>query len=144
MDGENVALFSRMLTEEVMPQVERAYNVAKGRENHAIAVFSMGGLESVSIGLQHPELFAWVIGMSSALGTSGYDTRFPVDPAKARLRLLWIGCGTDDHLITANRNFSAWAKAKGLPIDTVETPGALTFVVWRQNLLDFVPLFFRS
>jgi enterochelin esterase family protein len=143
MDGQNVDLFARMLTEEVIPQVDRTYNVARGRENRAIAGLSMGGLESVSIGLQHPDLFAWVIGMSSALGTQGYDTRFPVDPAKAKLHLLWIGCGTDDHLITANRAFSTWAKQKGLPVTEVEIPGAHTFVVWRQNLLDFAPLLFR-
>ena len=143
MDGDNVALFSRMLTEEIIPQVERTYNVAKGRDNRAIAGLSMGGLESVSIGLQHPELFAWVGGMSSALGTSGYDTRFPVDAARAKLRLLWIGCGTDDHLITGNRNFVTWAKQKGLPVTAVETPGAHTFVVWRQDLLDLGPLLFR-
>ncbi len=143
MDGQNVSLFSRMLTEEVIPQVERTYDVAQGRENRAIAGLSMGGLESVSIGLAHPELFAYVVGMSSALGTAGYDTRFPVDPAKAKLRLLWIGCGTDDHLITANRMFVAWAKTKGLPVDAVETPGAHTFVVWRRDLLDVAPLLFR-
>ena len=143
MDGANVDLFSRMLVEEVMPQVERGYNVVKGRQGRAIAGLSMGGLESVSIGLQHPELFAWVGGMSSALGVGGYDVRFGDGMGKAKLRLLWVACGTEDRLITANRAFVSWAKGKGLPVTAAETPGAHTFVVWREDLLEFAPLLFR-
>jgi enterochelin esterase family protein len=67
-----------------------------------------------------------------------------LDAKKADLRLLWIACGTDDRLITSSRAFAAWAKQKGLPVTAIETPGAHTFIVWRANLLAFVPLLFRN
>ena len=145
INDRNITLFGKTLTDEIIPSVEREYNVAKGRENRAIAGLSMGGQESTTLGLTHPELFAWVGGMSSAVPRSDYDTHFPgLDAKKANLRLLWIACGADDRLITSNRAFVAWAKQKGLPVTAVETPGAHTFVVWRDDLLAFAPLLFRT
>jgi enterochelin esterase-like enzyme len=145
MGPGNLDLFDETLLKEVLPAVESEYNVAKGRENRAVAGLSMGGMESVSLGLKHPDVFASVGGMSAALPRSDYDTHFAgVDAKKANLRLLWIACGTDDRLITPNRAFVAWAREKGLPVSAVETPGAHTFVVWRENLLTLAPLLFRK
>ena len=142
---QNVPLFIQTLTDEVIPAVDRSYNVAKGRENRAIAGLSMGGEESLTAGLTHPDLFAWVGGMSSAVPRSDLDTRFAgLDAKKANLRLLWVSCGTDDRLITPNRAFVAWAKQKGLPVTPVEMPGAHTFIVWRNSLLQLAPLLFRK
>jgi enterochelin esterase family protein len=144
LNDRNITLFGKILTDEIIPSVERLCNVAKGRDNRAIAGLSMGGQESTTIGLTRPELFAWVGGMSSAVPRSDYDTHFPgLDAKKANLRLLWIACGTDDRLITSNRAFATWAKQKGFPVTAVETPGAHTFVVWRDDLLAFAPLLFR-
>jgi enterochelin esterase-like enzyme len=144
LNDRNITLFGKILTDEIIPSVERLYNVAKGRDNRAIAGLSMGGQESTTIGLTRPELFAWVGGMSSAVPRSDYDTHFPgLDAKKANLRLLWIACGTDDRLITSNRAFATWAKQKCFPVTAVETPGAHTFVVWRDDLLAFAPLLFR-
>ena len=145
MGVDNIRLFDETLAREIMPAVEREYNVAKGRENRAIVGLSMGGTESLSLALNHSELFAWVGSMSGAVPRGDYETHFrDVEAAKGNLRLLWIACGTDDRLIAPNRAFVAWAKSKGLPVTAVETPGAHTFLVWRQNLLTVAPLLFRK
>ena len=145
--AENLTLFTQAFETEVMPAVEREYNIAKGRENHAIAGLSMGGLEATTIGLNHTDQFAWVAGMSSALIGASFDERIPNMTSeaakKADLRLLWVACGVSDGLITPNRAFVAWAKTKGLPVTAVETPGRHTFVVWRDNLVHLVPLLFQ-
>ena len=65
----NLDLFSDALLNEVMPQVEAGYFVSHKREDRAIAGLSMGGLEALTIGLTHPDRFAWVAGMSSASTT---------------------------------------------------------------------------
>jgi enterochelin esterase family protein len=145
----NTASFTSMLAGEIMPAVEREYNTAAGRDNRAIAGLSMGGLESLSIGLTHTSDFAWIGGMSSAIHNADFNVDFDqaaggLTPAKANLRLLWVACGTGDRLITPNRAFVAWAKTKGLPITAVETPGAHTWLVWRDNLLHFAPLLFKG
>jgi enterochelin esterase-like enzyme len=141
---ENVALFSQMLLTEIIPSVEREYDVATGRDNHAITGLSMGGLESLTIGLKHSDQFAWVGGMSSALFHEGFDEHLPnLDAKKANLRLLWVACGKTDRLITPNRNFIVWAKHKGFEVNAVETPGAHTWLTWRDNLVTLAPLLFR-
>jgi enterochelin esterase family protein len=142
----NVQLFARTLIEEIIPAVERDYNVAKGRANRAIAGLSMGGQESLTAGLAHPELFAWVGAMSAGLPRNAdFDALFPaVNANQDHLSLLWIACGTEDSLITPNRALVAWARQKGLPVMPIETPGAHTFVVWRENLLALAPLLFRK
>ena len=145
---DNVYLYSQMLTGEVMPAVEGEYNVAKDGAHRAIAGLSMGGLEALSLGLTQPNTFNYVVGMSSALHGEKFDQHFPSMAAgyaasHANFKLLWVGCGTDDGLIKANRNFVAWARGKGLPVTAVETPGQHTWLVWRQNLIAVAPLLFR-
>ena len=112
----------------------------------------MGGLESLSTGLNNTQTFAWVVGMSSALvgvESKGDFTQFvpalatPEAIKKADLRLLWVACGTEDRLIVPNRAFIAWAKTKDLNPVAVETPGLHTWEVWRDNLLHVAPLLFR-
>jgi enterochelin esterase family protein len=142
----NIQLFIRTVIEEIIPAVERDYNVAKGRANRAVAGLSMGGQESLALGLTHPELFAWVGSMSAGLPRSAnFDALFPgVNSSQSPLSLLWIACGTDDSLITPNRALVAWARQKNLSPVPVETPGGHVFPVWRDNLLALAPLLFRK
>jgi enterochelin esterase-like enzyme len=143
--NENTSLDSEALLTEVAPAVEHEYNVAAGRDNRAIIGLSMGGLESLTIGLNHTDLFAYVGGMSSAIHQRHFDEAIPnLDAKKANLRLLWVACGTEDDLITPNREFVQWAKQKGLTVTAVETPGAHVWPVWRNDLLAFAPLLFRG
>ena len=145
---ENVSLFGQMLTSEIIPAVEGEYNAARDAGHRAIAGLSMGGLESLSIGLTQPETFKYVAGMSSAVHGGHFDQQFPSMAAgyaasHANLKLLWVACGTEDGLIAANRSFVAWAKGKGIPIVAAETPGGHTWLVWRGNLMAVAPLLFR-
>jgi enterochelin esterase-like enzyme len=144
----NVDLFSQGLFTEIMPAVEHTYNVAPGRENHAIAGLSMGGLESLTIGLAHPETFAYVAGMSSAVFGEHFAAAFPSfntpDIAKKDdLRLLWVACGAADQLFKPNRDFIALALSKGFDVTAVETTGAHTWLTWRDNLVHVAPLLFQ-
>ena len=140
----NVALFSQALLTEILPQVESAYYASKDRNDRAITGLSMGGLESLTIGLTHPEQFGWVGGFSSAMGHREKDELAALSGKSARLRLLWISCGTQDDLITPNRRFIAWLKSKDVPVTAIEAPGMHTWMVWRDNLAHFAPLLFQG
>jgi enterochelin esterase-like enzyme len=140
----NVALFSQALLTEMLPQVESAYHASKDRNDRAITGLSMGGLESLTIGLTHPEQFGWVGGFSSAMGHREKDELAALSGKSARLRLLWVACGTQDDLITPNRRFIAWLKSKDVPVTAIETPGMHTWMVWRDNLAHFAPLLFQK
>jgi enterochelin esterase-like enzyme len=140
----NAALFDQSVETEVMPAVDADYNVAKGRENHGVAGLSMGGLETIELGLTHPDQFAYVAAFSAAMQNEAFDTHFP-DPngAAAKFKLLWVSVGVSDHLLQPNRDFVAWAKAKGYTVDAVETPGSHQWPVWRENLVAVLPMLFR-
>jgi len=141
----NFVKFREALLTEVMPRIESEYRVTKDRNARAIAGLSMGGSESLLNGLNNLDKFAWIGAFSSGGIPDDFQTDFPALDAKAnqQLRLLWIACGTDDHLITLNRNVREWLKSKGVQHTDIETPGAHTWMVWRRNLAEFAGLLFR-
>jgi enterochelin esterase family protein len=143
---ENFSKFQQALLDEVLPQVERTYKVDSNRNARAIAGLSMGGAESLLTGLNHLDQFSWV-GAFSAGGLGGdFGTAFPqlTSAANDQLHTLWIACGTEDRLITANRNLIGWLQGKGIKLTQIETPGMHTWMVWRRDLIEFAPLLFQS
>jgi enterochelin esterase family protein len=141
----NTNLFAQALLTEVLPRVEAEYNVSKDRNDRAITGLSMGGLESLQIGLTHTGQFAWVGGFSSAIHNLDFTKELTaLDPKAANLRLLWIACGTEDSLLNPNRKLIAFLKTKDMPVTQIETPGFHTWMVWRDNLIHFIPLLFQQ
>jgi enterochelin esterase family protein len=66
MGAAMIPTFAKSLVEEVLPQVEKAYHVAKDRNQRAIAGLSMGGAESLYIGLNYLDHFAYIGSFSGA------------------------------------------------------------------------------
>jgi enterochelin esterase-like enzyme len=142
----NFTGFRDALLTEIIPAVESEYRVTKDRNARAIAGLSMGGSESLRTGLNNLDKFAWIGAFSAGGMPDDFDKDFPGLDAKAnqQLRLLWIACGTEDHLITVNRNLREWLKTKGVAHIDIETPGMHTWMVWRRNLAEFAGLLFKN
>ena len=111
----------------------------------ALAGLSMGGAQSLLIGLNNLDEFAWVGSFSSGGLRENFAQQFPGfdASANARLRLLWVACGTDDGLLGINRDLNKWLSAQEITHTVIETPGNHTWMVWRRNLAAFAPLLFR-
>jgi len=141
----NFDRFRDALLQEVIPAVESAYRVSKDRNSRAIAGLSMGGAESLFVGLNALDRFAWVGAFSSGGLDGDFDKFFPGLDSKAnsQLRLLWIACGRDDFLIDMNRKLREWLKSKDVRATELETAGAHSWQVWRRNLAEFAALLFR-
>jgi enterochelin esterase family protein len=141
----NMDKFGEALITEVIPQVEKGYRVKADRDHRALAGLSMGGAESLYVGLNHLDTFAWIGSFSAGGLADNYDIEFPKLDSKANgeLRLLWIACGTEDRLIEPNRKFRQWLASKGVQHTDIETPGMHTWMVWRRNLITFTPLLFQ-
>jgi enterochelin esterase-like enzyme len=140
----NQQKFRETLLQDVIPMVEKLYHVSADRESRAVAGLSMGGGESLDVGLNARDHFAWVGAFSSAVPDDP-DAAFPGLDANTRppLRLLWIACGTEDFLTADNRTFWNWLQARQVPFTKIETAGGHTWPVWRRNLANFAPLLFR-
>ncbi|MBS1800907.1 MAG: esterase [Acidobacteria bacterium] len=140
----NLKLFERALVGEVMPQVERSYNVRRDAAGRAILGASMGGLESLAVGLNRGDLFAWVGGESSALQNLDFTTLLSSfradDPHR---RTIWMVCGKDDELLDSNRQMAKWLQDKGAGVSLEIPDGTHSYIVWREGLVRFASLIFK-
>jgi len=141
----NLAAMQQDLLGEVIPLVERDYRADARAEKRAIVGLSMGGGQSLVIGLGHPEVFKWVGGFSSSAPDRNLDSIFAAvlkDP-EVRPHLLWIGVGRDDSLLKRNEAFHAWLDGKGVAHTWVVSDGAHEWPVWRSYLPQFLELIFH-
>jgi enterochelin esterase family protein len=134
-----------ILLDEVIPEVEKNYRVAADRESRAIAGLSLGGAESLYIGLNALDRFAWVGGFSTVGLVGDFNEAFPGldEGASSRLRLLWISCGRQDPFFRLSEKLRDWLQAKRVRFEWVEMSGTHTWHVWKRNLTEFVPLLFK-
>ncbi len=139
----NVSAFERDLLDDAMPFIAAHYRTRENAADRAIIGLSMGGGQSLNIGLGHPGRFAWVGGMSSSVRERP-ETLNDAAKFNAQLRLLWFACGRDDFLRKANQELDAALKAKGIRHTYVETDGGHAWPVWRRYLAEFAPLVFRG
>ncbi len=71
MDLKNCFAYDRFifdLKKDLMPFIESSYSVAKGRDNTAITGFSMGGRESLFIGIKESDRFGYIGAVCPAPG----------------------------------------------------------------------------
>lgn len=140
----NIERFSDVLLNEIVPQIEHDFPVEKSSNGRAIAGLSMGGAESLYVGLNHPDQFAWIAPMSAAVFDDPASTFPNLDQRQAaKIKLLWIACGKDDDLLKNNRQLKSWLASRNIKFQSVETEGAHTWQVWRRNLVDLATLLFK-
>jgi len=142
-------LFARDLIGDVIPFVESHYRVFADRDHRAIAGLSMGGGESLLIGLNHLDLFSWVAGFSAALRPPEFAATYhaiAADPqaANQKLHLLWIGCGRDDSLMKNAQAFDEFLTQHEIRHTFYQSDGAHTWIVWRRYLNEVAPQLFRA
>ncbi|MHC4519413.1 MAG: esterase [Planctomycetota bacterium] len=138
--------FRDALLAEVIPQVEKAYRVSTDRTARAIAGLSMGGTQSLFIGLNALDRLAWIGAFSSGGLNPNFDEAYPAvdETLNAKLHLLWIACGRQDGLIGVNRKLIEWFEEKKVKPTWAETEGGHSFRVWRRYLADLLPLLFQN
>ena len=146
--ANNDGLFEEYLLKDVMPTVEAHYRVAPGRDNRAIAGLSMGGGQSLKIGLGHLDLFSAVATFSGAV-PGDFETRFAAllkDPkgTNQKLKVLWIGCGQQDSLFPRSKNLSDLLTKYEVKHIFHPTDGVHNYTVWRKYLAEYAPLLFRG
>ncbi len=148
--------FGEDLLGSVLPYAEKNYRVAPTAANRAIAGLSMGGAETIRVGLQHFDKFAWigVFSMGPQPGMNGpfteefeqHNAKFLSNPQQTNkmVKLIWIGVGKDDRTVGQGpKNLAEGLKRHGINSEFHETEGGHTWINWRHYLNDFAPLLFR-
>jgi enterochelin esterase-like enzyme len=143
--------FTKDFLGDVIPMIDSTFRVFTDREHRAIAGLSLGGAQSLAIGLSHPELFSRIAAFSPAIGAANNPATGGVDFQKIlangaqlneQLQLLWIGCGTEDTLFDSTRDFSTSLSKNKVEHVFRVTGGAHTFAVWQRYLNEVAPLLF--
>jgi enterochelin esterase-like enzyme len=143
--------FTQDFLEDVMPMIDTAFRVYGDRDHRAIAGLSLGGAQSLAIGLSHPDLFSRVAAFSPAMGaandpkTGGVDFNSVLaDSARLndQLKLLWISCGTEDTLFDSIQSFAELLSKHKVEHLFRVTGGAHTYAVWQRNLNEVAPMLF--
>ncbi len=137
--------FERELFEDALPLVEATYRVETAAEKRALAGLSMGGAQTLGVGLPHADRFGW-LGCFSGAMPAGDRMQKALDDKEtlnARLKLFWIACGEGDFLLEKNHELIAKLKEKGVNHEWHLTEGNHSWPVWRGYLSEFAPRLFR-
>ncbi len=142
----NYGAFQKDLIEDVIPYVQNRYRVSKDQKDRAIVGLSMGGGQSLTVGLGNPELFGWVGAFSSAVpkGQNLDNLLAKVKESNEKLNLLWVGCGRKDFLFEANQKLIERLKSGNIKHIAHITDGGHEWRLWRRYLNELVPLLFRA
>jgi enterochelin esterase-like enzyme len=136
--------FENDLLKDIIPYVESHYSVYTDREHRALAGLSMGGGQTLNIGLAHIETFAWIGAFSSAPNTKQPPSALLPDPAAAKqLKLLWLGCGNRDGLIRISQGVHQYLKENGVAHVWHVDGNAHDTTEWDNNLYLFSQRIFQ-
>jgi enterochelin esterase-like enzyme len=133
--------FEAELLKDVIPFVESKYPVKADAEHRAVAGLSMGGSQSLNIGLKHADTFAWVGSFSAPVRGRGTPDLIK-DPKQ--LKLLWVSCGDTDSLMDGNKGLHAALEDKKIPHVWHVDSGGHEFRVWKNDLYLLAPMLFKD
>lgn len=142
-------LFEDDLLNDIIPYIESHYPVYTDRNHRALAGLSMGGGQSLNIGLSHIGTFAYIGGFSSAPNTYQFgglsDIKLLPDlqAAKEQLKVLWLACGNKDGLISVSQRVHQYLKEQGVPHVWHVDENAHDDTEWANNLYLFAQHIFK-
>jgi len=149
--------FVEEFSADILPYAESHYRVIADRQHRAIAGLSMGGTQTLNIAIPHLDKFAYVGVYSSGLigGLLGSQTgaapaweqqhQAELDNAgtKKGLKLVWFSTGVNDGLMPTTKSTVDMLKKHGFHVEFKESPGAHTWINWRNYLNEFAPQLFQ-
>jgi enterochelin esterase family protein len=141
--------FNDELLKDIIPFVDANYRTMNAPDSRALSGLSMGGIQTLNIGLHNLGTFRYLAVMSSGW-TTAQDREFfyKAEAAKipkynAALKLFWWGWGETDIARANGLAVIDEFKSQGVKIETRESPGGHTWDNWRLYLYEVAPRLFR-
>jgi enterochelin esterase-like enzyme len=140
--GGDGATIEKELLSAVIPHVEGRYRVLTDRDHRAIGGLSMGAAQSLSIGLHNLDRFASIAAFSGGGNRAEWEK---ADPAmlNQKLKVLWLGCGTDDFAYGGVKGLHELLAKKNVKHIWNESGGGHSWPNWQVYLSKYAPLLFR-
>lgn len=145
---ENLQAFKTDFLNNLLPFVEQNYRVKADRDNRAIAGFSGGGGETLYLGLNSPQLASWICGFAPGMLKEEFDRNNAgafIDPSQTnqRLKLFWIGVGTEDMLYSVVSEYIDVLKSKGIKHEAFISDGGHTWMNCKRYLATIAEKLFK-
>ena len=109
-----VDVFSLDLNEDLMPYIEQHYRTINDKDHRAIGGFSRGGNQGLFNGLSHLDKFSYLCSYSSFTSTDIPNVYDNAADTNSKIRLFWLGVGTDDFLFGNARDYMEFLDKKGI------------------------------
>jgi enterochelin esterase family protein len=140
--GIDPAAIEKELLTGVMPLVESKYRVLTDRNHRAIGGLSMGAAQSMSIGLHNLDRFAYIAAFSG--GNRAEWEKADAATLNQKLKVLWIGCGTEDPGYNGVRGMHELLAKKNVKHVWNESGGGHSWPNWQVYLSKYAPLLFQD
>jgi len=153
--GENnLRFFEAELMRSVIPFVEKNFRAKTDANDRALAGLSMGGIQTLYVGMNNTNLFSylgifssgWILPMQIKIADAQYDRmKKNLEMIKSNVKLLWICVGGKEDIAYNNCQamLSKFDEMK-IKYNYHEYPGGHTWPVWRNDLFTFAPLLFNE
>ncbi|MGV3558727.1 alpha/beta hydrolase [Larkinella arboricola] len=143
-----MADFTNDVVNDIVPFIEANYPVLKDSKSRAVAGFSVGGGQTLNIGLTNPDKFAYVCSYAPYTATEEFKKNFSdwspnADQLNKQLKLFTISVGTEDFLYEPVKQNIAQFKEKGLKLDSQIVPGGHTWMNCKLYLATTLPQLFN-
>ena len=141
-------VFPNDVVEDVLPFIDKTYRTASGADNRAISGLSMGGNQTLNIGLNNLDTFHYIGAFSPVIFNQSVEKDHApafanVAAANKKLKVFYIYCGDADTLFESNKSFHELLDLKKINHTFVQTKEAHVWRNWRDYLADFAPRLFR-
>jgi enterochelin esterase-like enzyme len=141
-------VFNNDLIGSIIPYVEDNFRVVPEREKRAIGGFSRGGGQTLFAGFTNLDKFAWMCSYSAYLTPEVFDTYFSnlaaaPEVTNKKLKLFWLGVGSEDFLYKDATTFIDLLKGKKIDHKTLITGGGHTWMNARHYLTETLQLLFK-
>ena len=113
-NGFSGDVFSNDLINDLMPYIEKNYRTINNKDHRAIGGFSRGGNQALFNGLSHLDKFSYLCSYSSFTSTDIAGVYDHAEDTNSKIRLFWLGVGTDDFLYGNARDYMEFLDQKGI------------------------------
>lgn len=141
--------FTKDVINDIIPFVEANYPVLKESKNRAVAGFSVGGGQTLNIGITNTDKFAYVCSYAPFTTTDEFRKNFTnwtpnADLINKQLKLFTISVGTDDFLFESVKQNVAMFKEKGINLESYIVDGGHTWMNCKQYLAKTLQQLFKE
>ena len=141
--------FNDEMMKDIIPFVESHYRVKADPDHRALSGLSMGGIQTLNVGLHNLGSFRYLVVMSSGWTTDQDRDWFFTNEASRigmynkQLKLFWWGWGATDIARPNAMMVTDRFKKLGVNVETMETPDGHEWKNWRFYLHEEAPKLFR-